>query len=111
MGPFLVPKKGVNVPLNQSNLDIYNTVFELDESNQVDSSKNGNPFIDDNQRIIEHTFSNDYVFLMGDHRSVSRDSRVFGFIPENKIIGKATFILFSYINGKIDRNSLLKRIY
>ena len=110
MGPFRVPQKGETINLNPFNLEIYKNILDVYELNQDDASQSVDSIDDKQKRILESTFSNDYLFLMGDHRSLSRDSRITGFVPENKVLGKATVILFSYVNGRIDRSSFLRKV-
>lgn len=94
-GPFIVPKHGDKIKFDKTNKHIYKYLAEL-ETNKTMSSDS---FI----------FSKDYYFMVGDNRSFSVDSRAFGPIPSDQIIGKATRILFSTLN-LMDASRYLLRI-
>ncbi len=96
MGPLVVPKKGMSIQLTDENLAIYEKALEIFEEVAV-SRKNGNFYIEGEMAQI-YTFKKNYYFMMGDNRPESLDSRVTGFIPEERIIGKYQLILFSNHN-------------
>ncbi len=106
-GPVYIPKKGDKIKLTEENYPIYKkllTEYETMEPlsyNQVEM-KNGTVYIN-GKPVKEYTFKQNYYWMMGDNRSNSEDSRVWGFVPWTHITGKPVFIWFSYDkrHGKI----------
>jgi signal peptidase I len=93
-GPLWVPKKGATIPINDSTLVVYgNTIKKYDLNDNVEI-KNGKLLIDGTE-VTEYTFKQDYYFMMGDNRHNSLDSRYWGFVPADHIVGKAFFIWLS----------------
>jgi signal peptidase I len=98
-GPLWIPKKGKTITVNDSTLTLYaNTIIHYDHNDNA-SVQNGKLLID-GKEVAEYTFKQDYYFMMGDNRHNSLDSRYWGFVPEDHIVGKAFFIWLS-----IDKNA------
>ena len=99
-GPITVPKKGMKIPINDFTLSLYGEVIRLYERNdQVDIKDN--TLILNGKSVQDYVFKQDYYFMMGDNRHNSWDSRYWGFVPEDHIVGKALFIWMS-IDGEAD---------
>ncbi|HLT79814.1 MAG TPA: signal peptidase I [Cyclobacteriaceae bacterium] len=98
-GPLVIPAEGMTITLNDSTLALYGTTIR-DYEHLEDARLEGNRLIIDGREVTEYTFKQDYYFMMGDNRHNSLDSRYWGFVPEDHIVGKAFFIWLS-----IDRNA------
>lgn len=95
-GPIIVPKKGMKVELNPKNILMWQNAINTDYGKKVISVE-GTVINLNNQAIREYVFEKDYYFVLGDNRKNSIDSRYFGYIPEEWIIGKAFMIYWSKI--------------
>lgn len=93
-GPLYIPKKGVTVKLDSANYYVYERLIQVYE-NHPDFELRGDKFFMDGKEISEYTFEMNYYFMMGDNRHYSSDSRFWGFVPEDHIVGKALFVAFS----------------
>ena len=108
-GPIYIPKKGVTTPLNLDNLSFYKRVITAYEGNEL-AVRDGKIFIN-GQETASYTFKQDYYWMMGDNRHNSEDSRIWGYVPEDHIVGKPLFIWFSTKNGNIREGINWNRIF
>jgi signal peptidase I len=93
-GPLWVPKEGVTIKLDSGTYWKYDRVIRTYENNPTFEMKDGKFYLEGNE-ITTYTFKQDYYFMMGDNRHNSADSRFWGFVPHDHIVGKALFIWMS----------------
>ena len=111
-GPIWIPKKGETIDLTLDNLPMYERPIHAYEGNSIDV-KDGKIYIN-GQETTRYTFKMDYYWMMGDNRHNSADSRFWGFVPEDHIVGKPIFIWLSldqdrdWLDGKVRWNRLFK---
>jgi signal peptidase I len=112
-GPITIPSKGSSINLSLENLCIYKDIIERYENNMIDIV-NDQIYIN-NKIATSYTFNMNYYWMMGDNRHNSADSRFWGFVPENHIVGKALFVWMSWDKNakglkKIRWNRLFKSV-
>jgi signal peptidase I len=107
-GPLIVPGKGITLRIARSNIHNYRQLIEWETKDRVALS--GNTVFLDGKRIDHYTFEEDYYFMAGDNAISSMDSRYWGFVPDQFVVGKAAFIWWSENYNGIQWNRILKRL-
>ena len=109
-GPLWIPAKGESVRLTADNLPLYRRIIEVYEGNTLEELPDGR-FLINGEETDTYTFRMDYYFMMGDNRHNSLDSRYWGFVPEDHIVGKPRVIWMSTdANLKFPRNIRWNRL-
>lgn len=104
-GPLYIPKRGATLKLDTANFAIYERCIRVYEGNKLELV-NGKIFIN-GKETNQYTFKMDYYWMMGDNRHNSLDSRYWGFVPEDHIVGRPLFVFLSlnkdkgWFSGKI----------
>ena len=93
MGPFVIPGKELTIKTDENNVILYKKVLEKFEHVNI-TNDSGEWEVNDSV-VSDYRFKQDYYFMLGDNWNASNDSRYWGFVPEDHIIGKACFVLFS----------------
>lgn len=114
-GPLWIPARGATIPLDERNLALYERCIRNYENNTLEV-KDGQAYIN-GQPADSYTFKYDYYFMMGDNRHNSADSRSWGFVPEDHIVGKPILIWLSIdkdrslFDGKIRWDRLFRTVH
>ena len=87
---------GETIKINDSNYPLYKKIIQDYEDNSI--KKVNGKYLINGVETSKYTFKQDYYWMMGDNRHGSEDSRFWGFVPENHILGKPVFIWFSVDN-------------
>lgn len=111
-GPIYIPKKGATITLDSTNFPVYERVISVYEHNKTEV-KEGKYYIN-GKETNQYTFKMDYYWMMGDNRHKSADSRYWGFVPEDHVVGRPLFVFLSLnkdkgiFSGKIRWNRFFK---
>lgn len=109
-GPLTVPAKGQTVKLTTENLPLYERIIRVYEGNELEVT--GNNILINGQAADSYTFEMDYFWMMGDNRHNSADSRMWGFVPEDHVVGKASFIWLSLNKDRsFPQNVRIRRMF
>jgi signal peptidase I len=108
-GPIYIPKAGVTTPLHLDNLPFYSRIISVYEGNKLEI-KGSDIYIND-VKSNSYTFKQNYYWAMGDNRHNSEDSRSWGYVPEDHVVGKPLFIWFSTKEGSISNGINWDRIF
>ena len=92
-GPILIPKAGMTIDINEQTLPLYKKIIREYEKNEL--SKEGSKIFIDGKEASSYTFEQDYYWMMGDNRHRSEDSRYWGYVPEDHVVGKPVLVWFS----------------
>jgi signal peptidase I len=113
-GPLVIPKAGVTVDISPKNIALYRKLIDVYDNNKLEE-RDGIIYIN-GEAATTYTFRQDYYWLMGDNRDNSADSRFWGFVPHDHVVGKAVFVWLSlekskgWLSGKIRWNKCMRVI-
>lgn len=114
-GPLLIPRAGLTIPIDTHNLCLYEKIMNTYDDGIHEVTRSGAQVLYDGKPISSYTFKQDYYFMMGDNRHNSADSRSWGFVPFDHIVGSPFFVWFSMkyesnnpVSGKSVVGSLFK---
>jgi signal peptidase I len=114
-GPLQIPKAGMTIPIDTHNVCLYEKIMNTYDDGIHQVTKQGATVLYDGKPITNYTFKQDYYFMMGDNRHNSADSRSWGFVPFDHVVGSPFFVWFSMkysennpVSGKSVLGSLTK---
>jgi signal peptidase I len=107
-GPIWIPKKNAMLTLTDENYSIYERAIRDFEHNKLE--RKGSKIYINDKETNQYTFKMDYHWMMGDNRHGSQDSRYWGFVPEDHIVGSASLIWMSFDTHGIRWKRLFKKI-
>jgi signal peptidase I len=105
-GPIHIPAKGETVELTAENLEVYRRVITAYEGHSL--QQQAGQILIDGQPTTHYTFQQDYYWMMGDNRHESLDSRYWGFVPEDHVVGKPIFVWFSKSNPEYQTDTSIR---
>ncbi|MFM2286697.1 MAG: signal peptidase, partial [Bacteroidota bacterium] len=108
-GPIIIPKKGVSVAIDTHSIHLYERIIGVYEGNTLETK--GNQILINGTPATSYQFKQDYYFMMGDNRHNSADSRFWGFVPHDHIVGKAVFIWLSRSTNRSFPNIRVERVF
>lgn len=108
-GPIYIPKTGDEIVLTPKNMKLYGRIISVYEGNEI--TKKGSQYLINGQPTKKYTIKQNYYWAMGDNRHNSEDSRSWGFVPHDHIVGKPLFIWFSTKEGSIFNGINWDRIF
>ncbi len=112
-GPLLIPKQGLTIPIDTHNICLYEKVLNTYDDGIHQVTKQGAQVLYDGEPITSYTFKQDYFFMMGDNRHNSADSRSWGLVPFDHIVGSPFFVWFSMKypeKNQVSGRSILKSL-
>lgn len=98
LGPLVVPSRGDTIELSLKNIAVFHRIIETYERNTLEIS--GEKILINGKETKQYVINQNYYFVMDDNRDNAKDSRYWGFVPEDHIIGRASFVVLSFDSGK-----------
>ena len=108
-GPITIPAAGATVQLRKDNIALYRRAIKIYENNEFEEK--GGKFFINGKEATSYTFQQNYYWAMGDNRHNSEDSRAWGYVPEDHIVGKPLFIWFSLKDNQFSKGINWSRLF